>query len=586
MNSLLKHNLIAGWRNIMKYKVQNTVSVLCLAVGAVLFGITLYWANVKWESEIKYHFPCSTVDFSVLKGNQYTELNYEQFDTLRHLPVVKSICYKQQTAYKFYYGKKYIYMGDQAAYVSPDWFEKNNFYSETTGRKIGILKPGTIIATNAWYRSIVIHDSKTGIDHGAPAIGELVSFGSPNDTVKGKISDVAYSTTYQTGLLPDVVIVTQHSDDIMSSDSTFYASWPYIENVTLNDGYNAELLKAQFEKAMPDYKMELVGKRDQFHVVIFLFIIILGASVLIIGMSGYLKMQLQLFCLRSREMALRRCNGAKPIQLFMLLCSELLIVFVFTAIVAAIIYYALFAYVTQNPYNDLFAGTIYFHQPTILRTIIWVVVASFLASVGIAWITVRKLLRNPLSTTISSTFSQHTVWNKSMQVIQYLMATILLAIVGLALLSEAYHIHFSDAAGDIRNLKRFIFSGILLATLAMVSLISIILTVYSSVSLETRGRQKEVAIRKVNGAKTRDIIMLFSRYYIVTLATSYGIVFALSLIIGVLCKDGEEFLRYIVGAGVPILISMFIITIVTILTLWQKIYKIAHINPALLIKKE
>ena len=45
MNLLLKHHLIAGWRNILKYKVQNIISVLCLAVGTVMFAVVYSLIN-------------------------------------------------------------------------------------------------------------------------------------------------------------------------------------------------------------------------------------------------------------------------------------------------------------------------------------------------------------------------------------------------------------------------------------------------------------------------------------------------------------------------------------------------------------
>jgi ABC-type antimicrobial peptide transport system permease subunit len=130
-----------------------------------------------------------------------------------------------------------------------------------------------------------------------------------------------------------------------------------------------------------------------------------------------------------------------------------------------------------------------------------------------------------------------------------------------------------------------------LSILTAVSILCIILTVYSSISLETRGKQKEVAIRKVNGAKTRDIVMLFSRYYIITLCTA----FALSLLIGatliivisIIVNEWpgwtSETTRVLTICSLE---SMATITLVTLLTVWQKIYKISHINPALLIKKE
>ena len=36
------HNLKTAWRNLLKYKVQNIISIACLAVGVVCFAITVH----------------------------------------------------------------------------------------------------------------------------------------------------------------------------------------------------------------------------------------------------------------------------------------------------------------------------------------------------------------------------------------------------------------------------------------------------------------------------------------------------------------------------------------------------------------
>ena len=148
---------------------------------------------------------------------------------------------------------------------------------------------------------------------------------------------------------------------------------------------------------------------------------------------------------------------------------------------------------------------------------------------------------------------------------------------------------------DFMELQIFKFIIQLLYILTITSIVCIIMTIYSSISLETRGKQKEVAIRKVNGAKTHDIVMLFSRYYIMTLSIAFTIalLIGIALIAAISIKEGEwpdmnnedvrELFKWLLTA---FLSSIFTITLVTILTVWQKIYKISHINPALLIKKE
>ena len=40
---LLANSLATAWRNLLKYKVQNAISILCLAAGVVCFAITVYF---------------------------------------------------------------------------------------------------------------------------------------------------------------------------------------------------------------------------------------------------------------------------------------------------------------------------------------------------------------------------------------------------------------------------------------------------------------------------------------------------------------------------------------------------------------
>ena len=50
MNFELKmHNIRIAWRNLMKYKVQNIISVLCLAVGMVIFSSTFIFTQRAWQ---------------------------------------------------------------------------------------------------------------------------------------------------------------------------------------------------------------------------------------------------------------------------------------------------------------------------------------------------------------------------------------------------------------------------------------------------------------------------------------------------------------------------------------------------------
>lgn len=129
----------------------------------------------------------------------------------------------------------------------------------------------------------------------------------------------------------------------------------------------------------------------------------------------------------------------------------------------------------------------------------------------------------------------------------------------------------------------------LTSILTLVSLICIVMTVFSSISLETRGRQKDVAIRKVNGAKIRDIVMLFGRYYIVTISIS-SLIALLIVVVLIICISiiGREWpdAEWTLYLCLSFLSSIAVITGVTVATVWQKIYRISHTNPSEIVSKD
>lgn len=136
-----------------------------------------------------------------------------------------------------------------------------------------------------------------------------------------------------------------------------------------------------------------------------------------------------------------------------------------------------------------------------------------------------------------------------------------------------------------KELTVFTLLGQLCEALFIISIICIVLTVYSSVSLETRGRQKEVAIRKVNGAKKRDIMIMFARPYIKMMSISLSITLIMWIIVLVLITnyEGWNWEGFLAMFGVY-LASILVIAIVTGLSIWQKIYKISHVNPSEIIQ--
>lgn len=152
-------------------------------------------------------------------------------------------------------------------------------------------------------------------------------------------------------------------------------------------------------------------------------------------------------------------------------------------------------------------------------------------------------------------------------------------------LPPSIQLHISTLLEDIHQAQAIEnnMKGIILF-FSFVSLIITLLGVYSAITLDTERRQKEVAIRKVNGAGLKQIIILFARTYIYQLVLSATMAFPLCYAILQLWKN-----MYIVffNDGPLFWISIFIIVaVITTLTIIFRILKIARTNPAEVIKNE
>ncbi|MDE5881236.1 MAG: FtsX-like permease family protein [Muribaculaceae bacterium] len=123
--------------------------------------------------------------------------------------------------------------------------------------------------------------------------------------------------------------------------------------------------------------------------------------------------------------------------------------------------------------------------------------------------------------------------------------------------------------------------------LAAVSLIICAMSIFSTIALDTRGRRKEVAIRKVNGAKSKDIYRMFGRVYIILIAISLFIAVPISVIL----NRGVTRVVYPEASGVlspvgPIILGIAIVTLLILLIVGWQIHRVMQVDPAKIIAKE
>ena len=129
--------------------------------------------------------------------------------------------------------------------------------------------------------------------------------------------------------------------------------------------------------------------------------------------------------------------------------------------------------------------------------------------------------------------------------------------------------------------------AVIFAIFGLVALISLIITfcaINALVSLSAEQRQREMAIRKINGAVFRDILMLFAREYL-------GLVVIANLLavpIGYLImRWWYESYAYHTDLSLWIFVMVFVVTcLIVIFSIFGEIRRVIKVNPAEVIKAE
>lgn len=120
-------------------------------------------------------------------------------------------------------------------------------------------------------------------------------------------------------------------------------------------------------------------------------------------------------------------------------------------------------------------------------------------------------------------------------------------------------------------------------SLAFISLVMLVLSVYSTIALDAARRQKEVAIRKINGASRQDILMQTIKPYLKTYTITFIVVYIAMLSVW----------RYVSDVSMPVLlvtlygIVVYLFTTgLVALTVWKEVKTIMLVNPADAIRRE
>jgi ABC-type antimicrobial peptide transport system permease subunit len=127
--------------------------------------------------------------------------------------------------------------------------------------------------------------------------------------------------------------------------------------------------------------------------------------------------------------------------------------------------------------------------------------------------------------------------------------------------------------------------------LSSICLVICLMGIWSTIALDTRSRQKEVALRKIHGAKRWDIILLFGRLYLWLIGIAAIVSTPLILLFNTLLKDWARngFINGMaerLSPTLPILGALLITALVILLIVGYHLHQVLRVKPAEMIAKE
>ena len=453
-NKLLFQNIKVAWRNLMKYKVQNIIAVLCLAVGLVCFSATFIFTQRAWESRMRKG------DYS----NRVWVALYKQKDSLvhigpdilqrvneKHLPSIQTINIDDLwlgaiSSFTDLEGKTHA-VDTKWRLISPEHLNFMGYRSAITGKRIPVLKPGDILMSQGMLERT--------FGKGVNPVGFTTDERFNRSNSPRPVIDVVDTGDWM--LTEDYLyVVTDQLKEFLPKDEDPYAHDLYINNfyVILQKGKTAKDLEKELKPVFPEYKVTVgIGKDHRANRLLvkeLLAMALFGSSVLLIGLFGFLKTQIQLFRLRQREMGLRQCMGAQRSQLFGLMMWEVGIVFFFVTLLTWLLTSLLVDF--SLPIITKLASNFTVNMARTYATEFWICLATFLATVAIAALSVRKVITTPLSEVVGKSRKNSTRGRSLLIVLQMVICQLFLyLILGSVTYSEIEAINNPANEDDFRK---------------------------------------------------------------------------------------------------------------------------------------
>ncbi len=362
MNMIL-HNLKVAIRNLLKYKLQTIISVLSIAIGIVTLSFThslmsryrlpqifdepyadrtyivkFHPTNEETNSRIEQEKRmfrvldaegCAKIDEDIiraLKGNGGLR-NAEKL-------VVPNVITPTLSA-EFHLTDSTIRQGNIIGKImDPNMPDYSGITSAVTGKKIGDLKAG---------EAIICEDAVKKIFGDKDPIGAVQVMTDEWQNIPVTVKDVYSSTSILEPYFTNCDMFYCIADSIEENyrDMFNFTQWV---NIVMKKGTTEKELEKEIDSRVAPlgYKSELTSflsgsPQIEKAIPIRILVNVIGSLILLAAIIGFLRIEIQLFYTRRRELALRIVNGAKRRQVFGCIFSETSIVIGFSIIIALLL---------------------------------------------------------------------------------------------------------------------------------------------------------------------------------------------------------------------------------------------------------
>ena len=411
---LLLHNFKIAYRNLMKYKFQTLVSILALAVGMVTLAATHF--------VLRYYAPpaiCDEPYYDRLYEMSFAKISSDkdvadkagegtQFDTFNvpitsdihtaltsngGMPGVEKLFYADmgwghiETTITLPDSTKLL-MTSVSKDVVPEYLNFRDIRSALTGEKIPVLNYGEAVLSETRAKLICGDQNPIGTKIEIEEMGADKHMHYATYTVRDVIRSCSeleriYNHIYLCGEHPGVPIESYSLD--------------FNYEVVLQDGYTMAQLETEANNRLAPLGLkvrirhadEALKEEIQGVMLTRTIVYLISSMVLLSALVGFLKMQIQLFQMRRREVALRTVHGASARSLFALLLTEIMITLTATLALALVLISWL-----EN-YSEQHLGDMFNQQGWVVNghfeTTLWLYGGIVLLSALVVWITLNRI---------------------------------------------------------------------------------------------------------------------------------------------------------------------------------------------------